>query len=93
MTATNNTIQFLPNNFFFIFFSEIQIRNNGKINRLVLEDDYHINKGNNNDVIVENEDGKDSNYDNVNYDVQMLDLEKTFNVDAKKATKSLFEWC
>ena len=94
MTATNNTIQFLPNNFFFIFFSEIQIRNNGKINRLVLEDDYHINKGNNNNVIVENEDGKDSNYDNVNYrDVQMLNLEKTFNVDAKKATKSLFEWC
>ena len=60
----------------------------------MLEDDYHINKGNNNDVIVENEDGKDSNYDNVNYrDVQMLDLEKTFNVDAKKAAKSSFEWC
>ncbi len=60
--------------------------------------DDHINKGNNNDVIVENEDGdddfEDSNYDNVNnHDVQMLDLEKSFNVDAKKATKSLFEWC
>ena len=61
------------------------------MNRLVLEDDCHINKGSNNDVIVENEDG-DGNYDNLNnHNVQMLDLKKTFNVDAKGA-KSLFEW-
>ena len=83
---------------FFHLFSEIQIRNNGEINRLVHEDDYHINKGNNNDVIVENGDGndngEDNNYDNVNnHDVQMLELEKTLDVYVKKANKSLFKWC
>ena len=99
MAATKNTIQFSPNySFFFHLFSEIRIRNNGEINRLVLEDDYHINKGNNNDVIVENGDGndngEDNNYDNVNnHDVQMLELEKTLDVYVKKANKSLFKWC
>ena len=83
---------------FFHLFSEIRIRNNGEINRLVLEDNYHINKGNNNDVIVENGDGndngEDNNYDNVNnHDVQMLELEKTLDVYVKKANKSLFKWC
>ena len=65
---------------------------------MVLEDDYHINKGNNNDVIVENGDGndngEDNNYDNVNnHDVQMLEQEKTLDVYVKKANKSLFKWC
>ena len=64
----------------------------------MLEDDYHINKGNNNDVIVENGDGndngEDNNYDNVNnHDVQMLELEKTLDVYVKKANKPLFKWC